>query len=51
MCMNIWYNEKTGKFVMFYQGKKFERSSPEALAELVTTNLKEQRLDALYQAA
>lgn len=51
MTMNIWYNDRTKMFVMFYNGKRYERTTPEALTDLVIHNMKEMRLESLYATA
>lgn len=48
MTANLYYDDKKLCFVMYYQGKRYERSSLDDMLELVKPALQEMRLESLY---
>lgn len=48
MTANIYYDDIKKKFIVYYQGKKYERADKAQALELVGSFMSDMRLEKLY---
>lgn len=48
MTANVYYDEKKSCFVMYYQGKRYERASLDSMLDLLKPTMQDMRLEHLY---